>query len=81
MLRRGDFVEIDGLLAVVVGLSGEIMETDEGRAEIPEDHVALWYGEPRTERKSRGGDGGSRPIVLTVPSDYCEAALRPDVRH
>ncbi|MEG3439476.1 hypothetical protein V0288_20280 [Pannus brasiliensis CCIBt3594] len=61
--ERGDFVEFDGLLAVVVGTDGD------GRA--PEGHVALWFGDPEGQRVSEGGTGGSRPEVLTVPIDYC----------
>ena len=37
--RRGDLVELDGLLAVVVGVESD--------AEVPDGHVALWFGEPR----------------------------------
>ena len=42
--KRGDLVELDGLLAVVVGVEGD--------PDIPEDHVAVWFGDPRCERKS-----------------------------
>jgi hypothetical protein len=38
-LARGLFVEVDGLVAVVVGLPGE--------EDVPEEHVALWFGAPR----------------------------------
>lgn len=66
-------MDFDGVLAAVVGVEGD--------PEVPEDHVALWFGEPRGERKSRGGAGGLRPLVLTIPAEYCEPALAPDVRH
>jgi hypothetical protein len=70
--KRGDFIEHDGLLAVVVG-TGE-----DGGA--PESHVALWFGEPRCTRISMGGVGGLHPEVWTVPAEYC-AAASPYVRH
>ncbi len=71
--RRGDLVEFDGILAAVVGVEG-----DPG---VPEEHVALWFGEPRGVRTSRGGVGGLRPVILTVPEEYCRPALEADVRH
>jgi hypothetical protein len=81
MLRRGDLVEVDGLLAVIVGLPGEIIGTSHGDEQVPDDHVALWYGEPRTERISGGGKCDSVPDVWTVPSGYCQAASKPMLRH
>jgi hypothetical protein len=71
--KRGDFIEHDGLIAVVVG-TGE-----DGGA--PEDHLALWYGEPRCIRISQGGVGGQHPEVWTVPAEYCAPAASPDIRH
>ena len=53
--KRGDIIEHDGLLAVVVGT-----DADGG---APEDHLALWYGEPRCTRISKGGVGGQHPEV------------------
>jgi hypothetical protein len=71
--ERGQLVELDGLLAAVVG-------TDED-AWVPEDHVALWFGDPRGVRVSQGGAGGLHPEVWTVPAEYCVAAAEPVVRH
>jgi hypothetical protein len=71
--ERGQLVEFDGLLAVVVA-------TDADRW-VPEDHVALWFGEPQAIRKSQGGPGGLQPEVWTVPADYCAPAADPVVRH
>lgn len=59
--RRGDLVELDGLLAVVVGTEGE--------PDVPEGHVALWFGEPRCVRESEGGKGGERPEIWAIPED------------
>lgn len=71
--RRGDLVELDGLIAVVVGIAGD--------PEVPEDHVAIWSGEPRCVRKSSGGPGGRRPEVFTVPAGILIAAAEPIWRH
>ena len=45
-LSKGDFVEMDGLIAVVIA-----MEDDPN---VPEDHIALWFGLPATKRISEG---------------------------
>ena len=71
--RRGDLVELDGLLAVVVGLAGD--------TEVPEDHVAVWFGDPRCVRKSEGGPGARQPEVWTVPAEYLVAAAEPIWQH
>lgn len=71
--KRGDLIEHDELLAVVVGTP-----EDDG---APEDHLTLWYGEPRCIRMSKGGVGGQHPEVWTVPAEYCILAASPDVRH
>jgi hypothetical protein len=71
--RRGDLVELNGLLAVVVGVAGD--------ADVPEDHVAVWFGDPRCDRKSEGGAGGQRPEVWTVPAEYFVAAAEPVWKH
>ena len=55
MFKRGDLVEFDGLLAVVVG------SFKDGLA--PEDHLALWFGTPQGIRQSQGGPGGLQPEV------------------
>jgi hypothetical protein len=73
MFKRGDLVEFDGLLAVVVG------SFEDGLA--PEDHLALWFGTPQGIRRSQGGPGGLQPEVWTVPTDYCQPASEPIVRH
>jgi hypothetical protein len=71
--NRGDLVELDGLLAVVVGIEGD--------DPVPEEHVALWFGNPRCERISKGGPGGQRPEILTVPEEYCVPAAKPVYKH
>jgi hypothetical protein len=69
MFKRGDFVEFDGLLAVVVG-TPEDGTTSTG-------DLALWFGEPKGLRKSKGGRGGLNPEVWTVPMAYCTEAAEP----
>lgn len=71
--RRGDLVELDGLLAVVVGLAGD--------PNVPEDHVAVWFGDPRCVRKSQDGSGGQRPELWTVPAEYFVPAAEPNWNH
>jgi hypothetical protein len=71
--KRGQMVEIDGLLAAVVGTSAD--------AWVPDDHLALWFGDPPAIRISQGGKGGLRPEVWTVPAEYCAPAADLDVRH
>jgi hypothetical protein len=73
MFHIGTFVELDGLLGVVVGLSGE--------NGVPDDHLALWFGEPQGRRKSEGGEGNLVPIVWTVPTEYCLPAKPPILQH
>ena len=71
----GQFVVLDGLPAVVVGLpDGQGVDT-------PEDHLALWFGDPRVERVSQGGPGDPTPEVWTVPAEYCEPCAAPEVKH
>jgi hypothetical protein len=74
MFEKGAFVEFDGLLAVVVGIGGQ----DD---DVPEDHLALWFGEPETKRLSEGGSGGEVPVVWTVPAEYCDLAKSPQIQH
>jgi hypothetical protein len=47
----------------------------------PEDHLALWFGDPRGTRLSAGGSGRLQPEVWTVPSEYCQPACAPIVKH
>lgn len=73
MFQVGTFVEFDGLLAVVVGFSGE--------NGVPQDHLAIWFGEPQGKRISEGGKGDLVPIVRTVPTEYCLPAKSPILQH
>lgn len=74
-MKLGDFVEYDGLPAVLVGLEGDV------RYQVPEDHVALWFGEPQVERPSKGGPGGVSPLVYTVPIEYCDPGIKATAIH
>jgi hypothetical protein len=73
MFHIGEFIEFDGLLGIVVGLSGE--------SGVPDDHLAIWFGEPQGRRKSAGGEGNLVPIVWTVPTEYCLPAKAPILQH
>lgn len=67
---KGDFVRIDGINAVVVA-----NEDDE---EIPENHVAVFFGSGLARRESEGGSGNANPEVWVVPVDLCEDGLDPE---
>jgi hypothetical protein len=75
--KRGALVEMDGVLAVVVGLEGNEVGDDA----VPEDHVAVWFGHPQTTRLSQGGSGGATPEVWLVPAEHFELAAPPDIKH
>jgi hypothetical protein len=70
--KRGDLVELGGRLAVVVGVEGD--------PNVPEGHIAAWFGDPRSEPKSQGA-GGKQPEVWTVPAEYFVAAAPPVWKH
>lgn len=61
----------DGKLAAVVKVHGD--------DEVPEDHVALWFGSP--DRKEREREDGATPEAWTVPIEYCSPAPRVILRH
>jgi hypothetical protein len=72
-MNKGDFVEVDGLLAVVVGAAGD--------ENVPDEHLALWFGDPQGKRLSQGGAGNLIPEVWTVPIDVCRVAQPPSFLH
>lgn len=69
----GDLIELDGMLAVIVGVAGD--------PNVPQDHVAVWFGQPDCVRISEGGTGGQSPEVWTVPSDLVERAATATWNH
>ena len=71
--QRGQMIEMDGLLGVVVGTGID--------DHVPADHVDVWFGEPRATRKSQGGVGGLRPEIWTMPVGLCTTAAEPVIRH
>lgn len=73
MFRIGDFVEIDGLLAVVIATA------EDGKS--PEGHLSVWFGDQQGMRSSQGGAGGSIPEVWIVPTEHCQAASTVLIRH
>ncbi len=71
--KRGDLVELDGLLAVVVAIEGD--------PDVPDDHIGVWFGDPRCERKSKGGTSGQHAELWTVPAAYFVAAAPAVWKH
>jgi hypothetical protein len=71
--HKGDFVEMDGLIAVVVA-------TDDD-PNVPDEHVALWFGSPPMKRISEGGSGAGTPEVSTVPLEYCRLLSKINFVH
>lgn len=69
-LEKGDFVRIDGINAVVVATSDDI--------NIPDDHIAVFFGSEIAKRESEGGTGNANPQVWIVPIDICEDGLEPE---
>lgn len=70
---RGDLVELDGLIGVVVFVFGD--------PDVPEDHIAVWFGDPKCTRISKGGAGGQTPELWTVPAALLKRALAPSIKH
>lgn len=73
ILKKGDFVEMDGLIAVIVGTADD--------KDVPEDHVALWFGMPGTIRLTNADHTQTPPEVWTVPISVCSMALPAIFRH
>ena len=71
--RKGDFVEMDGLLAVVIATEDD--------PNVPDEHVGLWFGDPTAKRISEGGTGGATPEVFTVPVEDCSRPVGPQFTH
>jgi hypothetical protein len=75
-VKRGSFVKLNGALCVVIGLAGETV----GAESVPEDHVAVWYGEHESTRLQEGALEVA-PEVWTVPLEYLGIGPAPTVRH
>jgi hypothetical protein len=75
--QRGDLVELNGLPCVIIALAGEFI----GDEEIPEEHVALWYGDNEAKPTWEGGRKGVKTEVWTVPLEYVEPGQVPTVLH
>jgi len=71
--KRGDLVESNGLLGVVVGVYGDNY--------VPEDHIAIWYGSTTTSSSIQKGQGALVPEVWTVPQEYVRLAPNPIMHH
>jgi len=76
-VQRGDLVELKGRPGVVVALAGEVI----GAAEVPEEHVAVWYGDGEAKPTWKGGTANVPTEVWTVPLEYLEPGPAPTVLH
>lgn len=71
--KRGDLVENNGLLEVVVGGYGD--------NHVPEDHIAIWYGSNTTTSSTQKEESALVPEIWTVPQEYVRLAPSPIMRH
>jgi hypothetical protein len=77
--KLGDFLEMDGLPCVVVGLSGQSLNDYE--ISVPEDHIAVWFGDSKAVRKSEGGLGCLSTDIHTIPEDCFDKGPHIVIRH
>ena len=71
----GRFIELDGLVGVVVGVPNETAVS------IAENHLAVWFGLEAQKRISEGGKGTTVPKVWIVPLTACKPAQSPLYLH
>ena len=71
--KKGDIVVLNGLLAVVVGIAGD--------SNVPEDYIAIWYGELHGQIVFEGDSSEGKPKVYTVPAEYCRPGPEPIYLH
>ena len=77
--KLGDILLMDGLPCVVVGLSGQSLNDYE--IPVPEDHIAVWFGDSKAKRKSEGGLACLSTDVWTIPEDCFEKGPHIVVQH
>jgi len=74
----GDILVLDNEPCVVVGLSGQLL----GEEEVPEEHIAVWFGGNNPERwNSEYGQAKDRIEVWTIPAGYFKHGPAPIVSH
>lgn len=66
MFKRGDFIQLNNQLGVVVGTDSDGV--------APEDHVAVWFGNSNDSEDRQ-------PEVWTIPTQYCIPATAPIFKH
>jgi hypothetical protein len=71
MHRRGDLIEFDGLLAAVLAVAGDPFPLSMADDFVPDDHLAVWFGDPSARRISEGGPGGHVAVIHIVPAEVC----------
>ena len=69
-IKRGDLVKVNGKLAAVVGVPGD--------RDVPDDHVALWYGDEHADKQ---GTQHAVAVAWTVPIAYCETVQAIEYKH
>jgi len=77
MAQRGDLIELNGLPCVIIALAGESI----GDEQVPEEHVAVWYGDIEPTPTWEEGTGNVKTKVWTVPLEYCMPGQVPTVLH
>ena len=76
--QPGDISSLDSDPCVVVGLSGQIL----GEAEVPEEHIAVWFAINNAENQDTGhGRAKDRIEVRTAPEEYFKLGPAPIVSH
>ncbi|TGE09769.1 hypothetical protein [Hymenobacter fodinae] len=74
----GDIVVLDDEPCVVVGLSGQLL----GDEEVPEEHIAVWFGGNNPKRWDSGYEQVKGRIeVWTIPAAYFNLGPTPIVSH
>ncbi|WP_035557697.1 hypothetical protein [Hymenobacter sp. IS2118] len=76
--KLGDILNFyDDTPCVVVGLSGQVLADEE----VPEEHIAVWFGYMSTAQKLEGAENGIRMEVRTIPEEYFKKGLDPEIVH
>src|SRR5262245_38635498 len=81
MLRRGDLVLVEDMVAAVAAVAGAASATIAGDVSVLEGHVVVWLGAPHTSRTSRSDEEGDALELWMVPTAHCQLAPKPILRH
>ena len=72
-------VESDNLTESVFAI--DLGAIAEGDPNVPDEHVAVWFGYPKCKRTSEGGTGGSQAELWTIPEELLIPASPPLYKH